>query len=141
MTPKSILRAANTVVKEIKVFQGERTTTVVGRAGCGKNAMLMGMLCQRGAKDSVWISTEQTPLQVAPKLPKDNIVVGANDPSLESIIKAVMIALSTGRKYIFIEHMVSYRELNVLEVLEAIVPNDVQLFIGMAANRDGSVKL
>ncbi|AAQ64220.1 hypothetical protein KVP40.0151 [Vibrio phage KVP40] len=135
MTPKSIIRAANTRVSELQIFNGENSTVVVGAPGSGKNAMLMGMLMQRGVSDCTMIVTEMRASDMAEKLGAGALVVNGG-LDLESLVGAVAFACTQSRSDIFIEHVSPILGHNIVEILEAIAkPFNKRIYVGMQASR------
>ncbi|WOL25056.1 hypothetical protein [Vibrio phage PG216] len=138
MTPKSIIRAANTRVSELQIFSGENSTVVVGAPGSGKNAMLMGMLMQRGVADCTMIVTEMRASDMAEKLGTGALVVNGG-LDLESLVGAVAFACTQPRSDIFIEHVSPILGHNIVEILESIAkPFNKRIYVGMQAARSHS---
>ncbi len=137
MTPKSLIRAAKTVVSELQIFNGSDSTVVVGRPGSGKNAMLMGMLVQRGVRESTMIVTEQRHTEMAAKLGEGSLVIQSG-LDLESLISSVAFACAQEREHIFIEHVSPILGHNIVDILESIAkPFGKRIYVAMQASRGG----
>ncbi|AGN30196.1 hypothetical protein VPFG_00196 [Vibrio phage nt-1] len=137
MTMKSIMRAANTRVSELQIFRGEHSTVVMGSVASGKNAMLMGMLVQRGAKDCTMIVTEANAFEMASKLGDGSYVVRGG-LSLESLIESVSYACAQEREHIFIEHVNPILGHNIVDILESITKSfNKHLYVAMQSPRGG----
>ncbi|CAL9974643.1 hypothetical protein VPHD480_0189 [Vibrio phage D480] len=137
MTSTSIMRGANTVVRELQIFSGDTSTVVIGAPASGKNAMLLGMLAQRGAENCTFICTEMYARKAINMLPPKGLAVQSN-ASFESIVGAVSRATASEREFIVIEHLPSNPQFDAVDVLESIVrAHNKKLIIGMQAARDG----
>ena len=137
MTPQIIIRAANTHVRELKIFTGETTTTVIGTAASGKNSMLLGMLAKRGAENCTFICTEMYARDAINMMPANALAIQAN-ASFESIVDAVSGATATDREYIFIEHLPTNPLFNVIDILESIAKaHNKKLIVAVNAARAG----
>ncbi|AGB06824.1 hypothetical protein phiST2_0019 [Vibrio phage phi-ST2] len=139
MTPKDILRAANTTVSKLSILNGEYSTVVLGSPASGKNTMLLGMMMQRGIDNCTMIVTETHPANMANKIGVGALVV-CGGLNLEKLIEAVSFACTQDREHIFIEHVQPMLGHDIVEILESIVkPFNKRIYIGIQAARSSGL--